>query len=84
MAKAMKQVPHPLFAWAFDGTAWKIEDRAELSDGPIGPTAATRRNPGAPGRRPSFPPSCISHSCRPPLLPTTPGAAVRGAAETRR
>jgi hypothetical protein len=47
MAKAMKQVPHPLFAWAFDGTTCKIEDRAELSDGPIGPTAGTRAR-GAP------------------------------------
>ena len=37
MAKAMEQVSHPLFARAFDGTAWKIEDRAKLSDGPIGP-----------------------------------------------
>jgi hypothetical protein len=47
MAKAMKQVTHPLFARAFDCTAWKIEDRAELRDGPIGPMAATRAR-GAP------------------------------------
>jgi hypothetical protein len=47
MAKAMKQVPHLLFAWAFDGTTCKIEGRAELSGGPIGRTAATRAG-GAP------------------------------------
>jgi hypothetical protein len=35
MAKAMKQVSHPLFARAFDGTAWNIEDRAMLTDRPI-------------------------------------------------
>jgi hypothetical protein len=47
MAKAMNQVPHPLFAWAFHGTTCKIEDRAELSDGPIGrggDSSASRAN----------------------------------------
>jgi hypothetical protein len=59
MATAVKQVFPPAVCVGFDRTAWKIEDRAKLIDGPIdagkqgrvigrGPVVKARLERGAP------------------------------------
>ena len=59
MATAVKQVSSPAVCRGFDRTAWNIEDRAKLSDGPIdagkqgremgrGPVVKARLERGAP------------------------------------